>query len=1729
MVQLGMLPMKEGPRPVKTFLIRHMCMFSKIPLVISLMIQERKISQLLYISTWYFYPYNDWWNKHEGDWQLVNVVVTGVVVGVEYLFHGAHLTYYDDEFLRNLGYNIQRPQVNNAFTHNPKFNPREEIRLSGLSRPIVYVGVGSHAAYPTGGTYELVAGGTVLGEDALPNALLERMSHTGLVLSTQADNSHSGLWENYELVLLPGPNSTDTNNMDLPSNMSWLGADVRWGDLSVDSATIFDFGSESPEGPYHKDEWKTLRFLSQSLLHKKEALPRDHTIIPYDSDNKFYHSFIFSDEIWNSASGNIELDGDIVIFPGATLTIAPGTNIRFDRNTDTKKHDLGRDDRAEIFVYGTLKTNGTPEDPVVFGGAFQSNREELWGGIREVEGGQALLTHTKIRNAPPAKPRILTVEPGNKTATITWDNGGDPSVGLYQTRMKTESASTWPDWGEALTSHTTYTKTNLTNGVSYLFSVRAINQFSSHPDGDEWVNSDSLVVKVTPAGPPEPPELTVAAGHERVRMSWSPGADNSSPIEQHEWRYKAGAAAWDPDWTVYATREQIIRNLDNDTTYTFQMKAKNKVGYSEVVAVQATPRHPIEGPTAVSFAENSDDPVASYRFAPAELDQSLVDYNLRLSDIADSGLFELDSQGRLSFRAAPDFETPTDADGDHVYTVWLKAAPVSGNGEPTPQSKPPLPFTKQVEVTVTDADDPGVIVLSPLPPQVGVSFTAELTDQDGGITGANWQWQRWSRPTASWISASGTSSQPQAWVSTYTPQAGDVGDSLRATVRYTDAEGPNQRAQSTATEAVQVAPTIHLTGSRGDGQVGLRWTAPANSATIAGYQVRRRLSDSAQDWPLVGRRCRAAPRRAVHDGYGADQWENLSVSSAGSRQRGHFGRRVQRRVGDTSRGAGLRHRILCPFQAMVRCCWSGKPPPTTARRLARYEIQSRQVSDPAQPWSRLGRGVGGAQCARYDGDGADQWAGLHEFAVRAVNGVGDGASIAQVAMPQALSLTASGGDGQVALNWTSSAHSSTIAHYQVRQRISDSGQDWSDWATVPGGTSARDTTVTGLTNGKTYQFQAQAIDSQDALISVSNVVSATPQKPSPGPVRNLSAEGGSASGRIAVSWDAPNTGGTPDLYRVEYRQGSAAWQAGGTTIQTRLSIGDLVGGSNYSIQVRAENGGGHSRWRSTTATATGTETAYAYRLHDSGTTAPSFTASASSVPTGWSSSRQTPTSSHRYEWRISRTRPTGGSWSNWGSAVVVVEAEYAYRVGNSGSTVPSFSASSSGIPTGWSSSRRTPGPSVPYEWRISRTRPTGGSWSNWGSATVASTYTERQYAYRVGNSGSTVPSFSASSSGIPTGWSSSWQTPTSSNPYMWRISRTRPTDGSWSNWDSATVVSTYTERQYAYRVGNSGSTVPSFSASASGIPTGWSSSRRTPGPSVPYEWEIRRTRPTGGSWSSWGSATVVSKYTERQSAYKRNDSGTSAPTFSASASGVPSGWSSSRQTPTSSNRYEWKISRTRPAGESWSSWGSATVVSKYTERQYAYRVGNSGSNAPSFSASSSGLPTGWSSSRQTPGPSVPYEWEISRTRPTGGSWSSWGSATVVSKYTERQSAYKRNDSGTIGPGVQQRRPVGCPPAGRRRSRRATSSNRYVWKHQLARGRPASRGPVGAAPPSCLPTPSGSMPTGSVIPAARPLRLAPPPAGFPPAGRRRGGRLVRRCPTSGDQSHAAGGRVVVQLG
>ena len=195
------------------------------------------------IQYFYFYPYNHWWNRHEGDWPRVSVVVssrdslTAQAIGVEYLFHKAHLSYYNDYTIRykrnSLGQNVavedecpscfETPATKLA--SNFVFDPQREVRLSQGTHPVIYVGAGSHGSYPFGGKVPIHEGGDSGG-------LYEWMTHTGLVLATEAGSHH--LWENYDLVILPEP-SPGSTNLALADSMSWLGADILWGTPIVDS------------------------------------------------------------------------------------------------------------------------------------------------------------------------------------------------------------------------------------------------------------------------------------------------------------------------------------------------------------------------------------------------------------------------------------------------------------------------------------------------------------------------------------------------------------------------------------------------------------------------------------------------------------------------------------------------------------------------------------------------------------------------------------------------------------------------------------------------------------------------------------------------------------------------------------------------------------------------------------------------------------------------------------------------------------------------------------------------------------------------------------------------------------------------------------------------------------------------------------------------------------------------------------------------------------------------------------------------------------------------------------------------------------------------------------------------------------------------------------------------------------------------------------------------------
>lgn len=84
--------------------------------------------------------------------------------------------------------------------------------------------------------------------------------------------------------------------------------------------------------------------------------------------------------VWKKAWGPIDIDGDITISPRYSLTIEPGTSIRF--FSDTKNTTTFSNNLCEFIVEGTLIACGTEDEPIKFLSQSSIPQKTDWDGIR---------------------------------------------------------------------------------------------------------------------------------------------------------------------------------------------------------------------------------------------------------------------------------------------------------------------------------------------------------------------------------------------------------------------------------------------------------------------------------------------------------------------------------------------------------------------------------------------------------------------------------------------------------------------------------------------------------------------------------------------------------------------------------------------------------------------------------------------------------------------------------------------------------------------------------------------------------------------------------------------------------------------------------------------------------------------------------------------------------------------------------------------------------------------------------------------------------------------------------------------------------------------------------------------------------------------------------------------------------------------------------------------------
>ena len=181
----------------------------------------------------------------------------------------------------------------------------------------------------------------------------------------------------------------------------------------------------------------------------------------------------------------------------------------------------------------------------------------------------------------PGAPQHLSGVPGDEQVMLTWDApSSDGGSAILRYEYAIDDSGTWIDAGLDLEE----TVPGLTNGREYAFEVRALN--SAGPGAPARTAA-------TPLGMPSVPEsLTATGGDGEVVLEWTePADDGGSPVTGYEYRYAAGQAVpEDVTWRDAGTElTATVSGLENETRYTFEVRARNRVGPGETSGTTALP------------------------------------------------------------------------------------------------------------------------------------------------------------------------------------------------------------------------------------------------------------------------------------------------------------------------------------------------------------------------------------------------------------------------------------------------------------------------------------------------------------------------------------------------------------------------------------------------------------------------------------------------------------------------------------------------------------------------------------------------------------------------------------------------------------------------------------------------------------------------------------------------------------------------------------------------------------------------------------------------------------------------------------------------------------------------------------------------------------------------------------------------------------------------------------
>ncbi len=832
-------------------------------------------------------------------------------------------------------------------------------------------------------------------------------------------------------------------------------------------------------------------------------------------------------------------------------------------------------------------------------------------------GGGAPASATAGPLTVPSVPQDVVAAAEDGGVVLRWsapaDDGGS-NVLHYEMRsaegVSVPASTRWISTGPRTTGAFRF----LTNGTLYSFEVRAVNAQGDGP---------AAQIQATPGLPPSAPQnLSATPGDEQVTLGWSaPTNDGGADIARYEVRHAAGASVpGDTEWTALGlVTTYTVSDLTNGTAYAFEVRAVSDATAGEAATTAATPATVPGLPQNFSTTPGDGEVVLTWQAPASNGGSAVTEYEYRHAEgtsVPDETAWQ--SAG-ASLTAAVDSLT-----NGTEYTFEVRAVNAEGEGEAAAISATPVTVPGPPQNFSTTPGDGEVVLTWQAPASNGGSAVTEYEYRhaEGASVPDETAWQ-----------SAGTS-----LTATVDSLTNDTAYAFE--VRAVNAVGEGEAATVTGTPREQAtAPSAprNLAAMPGDGEAILTWQVPASDggSPILGYAYRYAEGASVpptQTWKsidsvltvMVGNLTNGAEYtfevRAVNAEGEGEASATSATPSANPVVTVHPAQAAYRfaegatgpevaivaRTGPDARTPSETFYVSVSSQAVS----DGATSPDDFEALSEIiAFEPGDFSAAGRAWeARKTIPLALVDDAADEGDesfnmvlqstlGSPRWVQLRDADDTGACGLGGCVMTVTIedddraaSAPQ--NLTATPGDGQVALTWEAPADpgSSEVSGYEYRH---------AEGATVPSETAWQSAglsltaMIDSLTNDTGYAFEVRAVS--DAGEGDAATATATPavQPTVPSVPQSLVATPG--DGEVVLTWQAPASNGGSAVTEYEYRhaEGEAvpdetAWQSAGTRLTA--TVDSLINGTEYAFEVRAVNAegeGGAAAKSATPATVPG--------------------------------------------------------------------------------------------------------------------------------------------------------------------------------------------------------------------------------------------------------------------------------------------------------------------------------------------------------------------------------------------------------------------------------------------------------------------------------------------------------------------------------------------------------------